>query len=551
MLHPRLPLKRPDTIEFWKKLLGLAADRDTEAKRAAGPGSDVWQAKRWLARNDLFYLLAVVLGRKDANRDWLFDRCREVAANPNGHLDLWAREHFKSTILTFALTIQDIIASHGDEPEPRYGGREVTVGIFSHTRPIAKGFLKQIKAELENNKALNELFPEILWGVGATPGASWSEDGGITVRRKTNPKEATVEAWGLVDGQPTSKHFLLRVYDDVVTRESVYTPDQIQNTTKAWELSDNLGTEGGWARYIGTRYHLFDTYATMIERGIPARTHPCTSDGSTDFSKAVLMKPETLAVKRHNQGPYTFSAQMLLNPIADDAQGFKRDWLRYWPCETFDGLNLYIFVDPSSGKRQSINGGRVKDNDYSSMWVVGYGADGNRYICDIVRDRLNLTAKALTLINLHRKWSDAAPVAGVFYEEYGMQADIEHVQTVQAQQNYRFDIKAVGGSVSKADRIKRLVPLFETGRVFLPPALIKIVDGKATDLVRSFIEDEYAAFPVVKHDDMLDALARMEDPEVTLRAPIVAPKQKPSWRDELEMGYSGGSLAPSDNWMVA
>ncbi|HTN72853.1 MAG TPA: Hint domain-containing protein, partial [Methylomirabilota bacterium] len=81
--------------------------------------------------------------------------------------------------------------------------------------------------------------------------------GGIIVKRKGNPKEATVEAWGLVDGQPTGRHFILRVYDDVVTRESVTTAEQVKKTTDAWELSLNLGvseTRGGRERYIGTRY---------------------------------------------------------------------------------------------------------------------------------------------------------------------------------------------------------------------------------------------------------------------------------------------------------
>src|SRR5262245_54679617 len=62
---------------------------------------------RYLCRTDLFFLLVYALGRKDADNDWVFARCREVQANPNGFLDLWARDHYKSTIITFALTIQD------------------------------------------------------------------------------------------------------------------------------------------------------------------------------------------------------------------------------------------------------------------------------------------------------------------------------------------------------------------------------------------------------------------------------------------------------------
>jgi hypothetical protein len=57
----------------------------------------------------------------DLNRDWYFARCREVQAAPNGYLDLWGREHGKSSLITFGLTIQDIL----NDPE-------ITVGIFSY-----------------------------------------------------------------------------------------------------------------------------------------------------------------------------------------------------------------------------------------------------------------------------------------------------------------------------------------------------------------------------------------------------------------------------------
>jgi len=36
--------------------------------------------KRELAKKDLFFLLTVVLGRSDVNRDWVFERCREVGS---------------------------------------------------------------------------------------------------------------------------------------------------------------------------------------------------------------------------------------------------------------------------------------------------------------------------------------------------------------------------------------------------------------------------------------------------------------------------------------
>lgn len=438
--------------------------------------------------------------------DWIFARCREVQAIPDGHLDLWAREHYKSTILTFGMTVQDIL----NDPD-------VTFGIFSHTRPIAKGFLRQIKRELEGNETLKALFPDILYQSPKAESPKWSEDDGIIVKRKSNPKEATVEAWGLVDGQPTSKHFKRMLYDDVVTRESVTSPEMINKTTEAWELSTNLGSAGGKARYAGTRYHFNDTYSEMLRRGaaIP-RIHPATHDG-TMAGDPVLLSVEDLARKRRDQGPYTFSAQQLLNPIADDTQGFKSDWIQYYDQkDDAPQFNKYILVDPANEKKKS--------SDYTSMVVIGLGLDDNFYLLDAIRDRLNLTERADALFSLHKRWKPMR----VGYERYGIMSDIQHIKDRQNRENYRFEIVELGGKISKVDRIRRMIPMFETGRMYFPETIYRTdYEGKVVELVQTFIEQEYKAFPVGLHDDMLDAMSRILDEEMNLVWPKqIAPADK-------------------------
>lgn len=474
-------------------------------------GQEQRELVRHLCRTDLFFLLWFGLKRQDTAKDWLFERCREVQESPNGHLDLWARDHYKSTIITFAKTIQDILASHGEGSPVE---REQCIGIFSHTRPIAKGFLRQIKYEFETNDLLKAVFDDVLWSNPQKEAPKWSEDDGITVRRRSNPKEATLEAWGLVDGQPTSKHFTGLVYDDVVTRESVTTPEMIQKTTEALELSFNLGSQGQeWRRMIGTRYHSNDTYRTMIERAVfKPRIYTATQDGTVD-GEPVLLSRELLAQKRRDMGPYTFGAQMLQNPVADATQGFKREWIKHYqesPDSVSSGTNRYILVDAANDKR--------KTNDYTAMWVVGLGQDGNYYVLDMVRDRLNLTERAEKLIALHRKWKPMQ----VRYERYGMMADIQHIKYRQAEMTYRFEIVEVGGQTPKNDRIRRLIPLFEQGKVYFPDTLYKTdYEGQVKELVGAFVEQEYASFPVPLHDDMLDALARIAEPDM----PLVWPKQ--------------------------
>ena len=474
---------------------------------------------RMLCKCDLYYLLVRVCKRVDMLNQFAFERCREVEAAPNGFVDLWAREHWKSSIITFGLTIQDILK----DPE-------ITFGIFSHTRPIAKSFLRQIMRELEENRSLQAAFPDVLWD-DARQAPKWSEDDGIIVKRKGNPNEATVEAWGLVDGQPVSKHLRVLLYDDVVVQASVTSPDMIAKTMQRLEESYNLGTTPGLKRMVGTRCHFNDAHRTVIDRGtFVAREHPGRKGGTED-GESVYWPEEVHAQKRKDFGPYVYAAQILMNPKADAAMGFKREWLRYYTKKpAISSLNTYILVDSANTKR--------RESDYTAMWVVGLGTDGNYYALDCVRDRLNLTERVERIFTLHRKYKPKQ----VRWERYGNMSDSEAVKREQENQNYRFDIQEVAGQTSKDDRIRRLIPIFENGRFYLPKTL-HVTDWQknTVDLVHSFIEEEYYPFPTCLHKDLLDALSRIAEPdmklvwpkEVTAPAyippPIVQPSAQTAW----------------------
>ena len=472
---------RIEKIQWYKAALSAARAKSPEHEK---------HLQRKLALTDLFFLLVLILKRADANRDWIFDRCNEVQDNPNGHLDLWAREHYKSTIITFAKTIQDVLA----DPE-------MTVGLFSHTRPNAKAFLRQIKREFELNDNLKNIFSDVLWATPDKEAPKWSEDDGLVLKRKGNPKEATIEAWGLMEGMPTSKHFRLRVYDDIIDRKSVTNPDMIRRAIEAWELSLSLGQEGGQERYVGTRYHFSDPYREMMTRGaVKPRIYPCTQEGVWPGTP-VLMSADELEKRRRAQGPYTFGAQMLQDPTADKLQGFKEEWLRFYErINDAEGMNTYIIGDPASEKKA--------ESDYTAIVVIGLAPDENYYLLDAVRDRLNLRERADALFALHRRWRPRA----VGWEKYGLQADIEYFRERMADINYRFEIQELGGHVAKHDRIRKLLPTFEAGRFWLPESLNKTdYEGRVIDIVQSFVQEEYKPFPVGLHEDMFDALARIVD----------------------------------------
>lgn len=481
-----------------------------EVIREAGAMTDVARKKvyRTYGFNDLFFLGVFIIGRTDLVDEWLYERCREVQLQPDGMLDLWAREHYKSTIITFLLTIQDVL----NDPE-------ATIAIFSHTRPNAKGFMRQIKQELENNVDLKYYFDDVLYEYPQSQSPKWSEDDGITVKRQNNPKEATIEAWGLVDGMPTGKHFSHRIYDDIVTQATVTSPEMIMKVDSQLALSIDLGTAGGIERYIGTRYAEFDSYQSLIDKGVlKTRIHPACPfevvEGEEGkqfkiyFEQAVFRTPEILKDKFKKQGDYIFACQQLQDPRGDITKKFSLTWLRWWDADTSRNQNLCIIVDPASGKDRQRKG---CDNDYTSMLVLGRGADDNWRLHDGIRERLGLSERADALMELHKLYQPKH----VFYEDYGMQADIEHIEYVQNVQTYTFDITPIGGNMSKMNRIMRLMPVFKNGRILLPRSCIRHnPQGEAYNLIKVFVSEEYNAFPVLKHDDMLDCLARIEDPEV-------------------------------------
>ena len=228
-----------------------------------------------LGCNDRYFLLTSILKRHagdgSALHPWLYQRCREVEAEPDGYLDLWARYHFKSSIGTHAGIIQEIAR----DPE-------VTVCILSASNKIAKPFLAQIQHELETNEELKAIYPDVFFANPRREAPRWSRADGIVVRRKGNPKEATVEAHGLIDGMPIGKHYDLIDYDDLVTDRLVANDAIVAKVTEKYQLSDNLGKarlSRKW--HFGTRYSFADTYGWIIENELmKVRRHPATDDGT-------------------------------------------------------------------------------------------------------------------------------------------------------------------------------------------------------------------------------------------------------------------------------
>lgn len=219
-----------------------------------------------------------------------------------------------------------------------------------------------------------------------------------------------------------------------------------------------------------------------------------------------------------------YAGQYLQEPIPVGGGEFRQEWITYYKqgAAKVKEMNICILVDPAGG--EDLNKKKRKLSDWTAMMVVGLAPDGNYYLLDAIRDRLNPTERIDTLFMLHRKWvtlSGKSPKVG--YERISMQSDVHYIEKKKQQDAYNFTLVELGGTQIKEERIRQIIPDMQNGRWIFPTSLIYVdCEGRRFDLVQELITSEMANFPRARFDDMLDALSRIYTPELHM----VFPKPK-------------------------
>lgn len=335
-------------IEF-KSVVGCKYKWDYEAifQDVAKGKLDKINTYRTLILGDLWFVVYFVLGVGYANHPFVVKYCQMVESGPPDYtLDLVARGHFKTSVITKAEVIQKVLKN----PESR-------IGIFSHTRPAAKSFLRGIKIVFEGNEELKGCFPDVLYRDPAVESPKWSEDDGLIVRRKGKAyNESTIEAWGLIEGMPTGKHFTHRVYDDIETPDIVASADQIEKQKMQFNMSQNLvDGEEHTHRVTGTPYHHAGVLAWIRDqKGVDGgskyflRKLAATDDGTAN-GKPVLISQEQLDKLKTDE--YQFNCQQLCDPTPISYAGrLRSEYLKeIHPERVPDGIFKFMAIDPAGG----------------------------------------------------------------------------------------------------------------------------------------------------------------------------------------------------------
>lgn len=210
-------------------------------------------------------------------------------------------------------------------------------------------------------------------------------------------------------------------------------------------------------------------------------------DGSLFFPERLTK--EFLENAKRVMGSYLFSNQYQNEIIPEEDMIFKPQWIRYYrqlPVKK----HTFAFIDPAISKESGA--------DYTALVIVDVDLDGIWYVRTAQRYRISPTQ----LVDLVFKVNEQFKPTGIGIENIAFQDVL--LQMVSEEMNRRGTTLPVTGISTtnirnKHGRIRtRLVPRFEWGRLYLAQGL--------TDL-----EMELLQFPRGAHDDLLDALAYIDD----------------------------------------
>ncbi|HYC73114.1 MAG TPA: phage terminase large subunit [Opitutaceae bacterium] len=241
----------------------------------------------------------------------------------------------------------------------------------------------------------------------------------------------------------------------------------------------------------GTRWHLDDQHARLVERGgWEEHNLPAISEDGAALWPAVW-PIERLEAKRAELGNYDFSALYQGSPVPRGESLFVEPDV-YSGDELRDairgGARIVVSLDPAAGLKAR--------NDYSAavtMAINGRGPTATALILDVMRERLELPALVARVDHLVRTFGASLAVVE------GVAGFRGHAQAIRAIAGKRFRVLETQPKGDKWVRAQPLAAAIAEGRVRVPEA--------PRPWKRAFL-DELRAFPAAAHDDMVDATAQ-------------------------------------------
>lgn len=190
------------------------------------------------------------------------------------------------------------------------------------------------------------------------------------------------------------------------------------------------------------------------------------------------------ALEKADRG--TFAGQYMQAPRPDEGNLFKRQWWKWYRKSELPKM----FHAQAQSWDFAVK--EKQSADYT-VGIVGARFGANKYLLDIVRDKMNFPKQCNALINTSLKWRNAHKK---LIEDKANGSPI--LDSLKLQVTGMVAIQPIGDKVFRANAI---LPEVEGGYWYLP-------HPDECPWIEDFIE-ELATFPNAKHDDQVDAFVML------------------------------------------
>lgn len=299
----------------------------------------------------------------------------------------------------------------------------IRIGVISVSKSgVPTKFLSAIKADIERNKWLRLVFPNLR---PSTSGQRLWGERGIIVERADNVPDPTIQMFGLY-GKILGSRLDLVVIDDICNMENTFTE---HSREKMWEwvsgeVLSRLPRRGGRVWAVGHVWHREDVLHRLSRiEGYEKHTYSAfVRDPETGKEKPLIPELWTVeALKRRENELGRLAPYMLRNiiPMYDDARikqawverclergrgkGFASEW-NPEDAPTFTGVDLSV---ASSAK-----------GDLACVFTIAILPDGSRLVLDIRSGRWTGPRILEELVDVYRRFGSIITVESNAAQDY-------------------------------------------------------------------------------------------------------------------------------------
>lgn len=427
----------------------------------------------------------------DFHRQW-----DDSLLNGSGHIAFEAFRESAKTEYAIRVNLLHALTFPSDR-------REYILLICS-TKTIAENRLKAIEREFSDS-------PEMMAGVAGIPEQSGKAfevwyGSGRKVRIETYGRGTAVRGANWAGKRPD-----LIICDDIQDFEDLESETQPEKDWK-WFLSDvmdlgqnsrifmignNLGEKCIMERVIRNKGNIdFEAFVIPIaqerfEAGQGneyGELHAPTWPEKNDIEDIRAEREKYRAMEKLD----IWYRNKMCRTVAPESQMFKRKHFRYYDPRELDAsrLSIFMIVDPATSEEEV--------NDRTAILVVGVSSEGHWFILDVWAEREKPSVCFDRIFEMVVQWR---PIV-VGYEKVQYQAAIEDFLIKEMpRRNIFFNVVPLTAARRKELRIETaLQPRYVHGAIWHPmqtPWVAKV-------------ESELLAFPHGEHDDVIDALAYVD-----------------------------------------